>query len=156
MQKEIIERIAQAFEANQEVELFHTTSDGQCFVKRNEASIHARSLADGSITPITRGMLEKAATVKQVEGESKKLSVEERMAKVESASTIEELEALLKGETAKTVKVAIDAKIEGINRNTIIDAILLAETVEAIDKLVDGSQDEEIIKAAEARKQELE
>lgn len=159
MQKDILKIVQQTFEANPEIEIFHVTSDGQCFHKRNEASIHARALKDDSIVPVTRGMVEKQLSGSEVEKATgdRKLSVEERLEKVASASTVEELESLLNGETAKTVKSAIDDKIEEMNRQTVIETIKSADSVEAVEKLLEGHDGDDLILAAgDARKKEFE
>jgi len=95
------------FAKNKEAKKIYVTDDGYVFLNKNMADLHAKSNPAG-----------KKLTVKEFENGSKpkndetaKLTAEERIEKIMQAETVAEVEELLKGEKAKTVKEAGAQKI---------------------------------------------
>ena len=91
------------FEKNKDVEKVYITTDGFVFINKNAADLHANTS-------------DKKLSVKKFENttvsvDEPKKTAEERIAAIEEAETIEAVEALLKGEKAKTVKEAGAKKI---------------------------------------------
>jgi len=91
------------FDKNKDVEKVYITSDGFVFINKNAADLHANTS-------------DKKLSVKKFENttvsvDEPKKTAEERIAAIEEAETIEAVEALLKGEKAKTVKEAGAKKI---------------------------------------------
>lgn len=155
MNKQTLELVIQTFESNPNVGLFNVTSDGQCFEKRNMAILHASKLSDQSILSMTKEMAEEfLKSPKQVEADSApKLSAEDRIEKVKSMSSVDELNAMFKIETAKTVKAAIDKRLINLE---LINAINSTETPEALEALLKDQIDEEVLAAGESRKKQFE
>jgi hypothetical protein len=160
MQKQILELVLSAFVSNPNVGIFYATSDGQCFEKQSLAKLHAQTLSDDKVAPFTQSLAEKQLANKETEPETpvqetKKLSLDERLKAVDTASSIEELDVLLKDETAKTVKSAIADKIEALTTANLIQSITAVETVEALDKVLEGQDNEEVKAAGEKKRAEL-
>ena len=94
------------FAKNKEAKKIYVTDDGYVFLNKNMADLHAKSNPAG-----------KKLTVKEFVNDSKpkkddtKLTAEERIEKIMQAETVAEVEELLKGEKAKTVKEAGAQKI---------------------------------------------
>jgi len=126
---ENLQKIAQGFfKKNPDVEKVYVTSDGYVFLKKNAADLHAQHNPAGKKLSV-KVFENEIAIPKQVlaglsqapsndsedktggASSEKKLSAEERIEKINEAQTPEEVEALLKGEKAKTVKEAGQKKI---------------------------------------------
>lgn len=103
MSKDTKKPVRSIWDMNPKLKSYHQTSDGEKFYMDHDAKTHARSLEDDSITEVKR-------PVKVV-----KLSAEERIEAISTMETVAEVEAALKGETAKTVKEAGEARIVELN-----------------------------------------
>lgn len=97
------------FKKNPNLKEYHETSDGVKFYTKHDAANHARSLKDKKVNHVTAGDLN--AVEKPV-----KKSAEERIEFINSLETVEDVEAALKDESAKTVKAAGAEKIEELSK----------------------------------------
>jgi hypothetical protein len=97
--------IAKAFfEQNKNVEKVYITTDGYVFVNKNAVDLHKQTAGKKlSVKTFDNTFIATSTEPKK--------TVEERIASINEAETVEAVEALLKGEKAKTVKEAGVAKI---------------------------------------------
>jgi len=106
------------FKANPKVDKLLATSDGQFFLEKNKnaAEFHAKKKGGNQalrIYTIDRdGSIEDSNEDK--DEQPAKLSAEERIEKINAMTSIEEVEAALVEEKAKTVKAAGLEKIEAL------------------------------------------
>lgn len=104
-----LEQIAKDFFGkNKDVEQIYITDEGFVFINRNAAELHAKSNPGGKKLGI------KTFNNPGASQEPEKKTADERIAAIEAAKSIEEVENLLKGEKAKTVKEAGQKKIEAL------------------------------------------
>lgn len=103
------------FKANPKADKLLATSDGQFFLEKNKnaADFHAKNKGGLRIYTIDRdGSIEDSNEDK--DEQPVKLSAEERIEKINAMTSIEEVEAALVEEKAKTVKAAGLEKIEAL------------------------------------------
>lgn len=103
------------FAVNPDEKKLLATADGQFFLEknRNAAEFHARK--QGGKVPLTIHEIE-ADEVQEKKEVTPKLSAEERIAKINEMQTIEEVEAALIDEKAKTVKTAGEERIAALTK----------------------------------------
>ena len=98
---------AEHFAVNPDVEKFHVTSDGQCFKEWHDANEHSKTIGkseeDRKITIVKRD---------EVADQIGKGGKESLIDKINACTTVEEVEALIKGNSPKAAKEAAAAKIE--------------------------------------------
>jgi len=105
------------FKKNPKTKKVYVTSDGYVFINKNAADLHAKHNPSGKklsvqmFENLTGDKPDSGASTGSATGKEKKLSAEERIEKINKAQTPEEVETLLKGEKAKTVKEAGQKKI---------------------------------------------
>lgn len=95
---------AEHFASNPNVNLFFVTRDGMCFEKWHDANEHSKTLGTEAAD---REVLE----VPRTEVTEVKKTVLEL---IEAATTVEEVEALIKNNTPKATKQAAALKIEAL------------------------------------------
>lgn len=89
------------FEANEKVNEFHVTSDLLCFEKKGDATSHAQSLKDETVTTVLRSEVLEAEKPTVVKPE---FTVAQMVEKFAAAQTDAEVDALIaEGETRKGV-----------------------------------------------------
>ena len=116
-----LQQIANDFFAkNKDVEKVYVTDDGFVFLKKNTADLHATTNADNkklSVTKFERAKVKPdTSTSPETEGAGKgpgkgpdkktKLTAEQRIEKIKAMTSVEEIDAFIKGDKAVTVKAA--------------------------------------------------
>lgn len=101
--KERLEKAKDCFAANPKADTFYQTTDGLCFPKESAAYNHQKEV-DKKKTHIKVERKELEAN-KERKGPAKP-TVEQRIEAVQKASTLEELQELVKGESSKQVMEA--------------------------------------------------
>ena len=164
------QKIKAAFATEKEVESLYTTSDGQCFKKEGNAYSHAKTLEDSTVEELDRKLKpvkkEEATTESgnaggsESGGSTTKLTAEERIAKINKAETVDQVNELLEGEKAKTVKAAGAAKIEALQADEEKDLIAKIQESEDLEYLnafvAEGNNSSEaVVTAVNARIKEL-
>ncbi|MCO5253367.1 MAG: hypothetical protein M9892_03265 [Bacteroidetes bacterium] len=106
----------EVFEANPNVNQIYVTTDGVPFLDGHRAKLHQRSThPEGRVEVVHK--VEATSLAESVEATSEvKKTAEARIADINAATTVEEVDILLNGEKAKTVIAAGEAKIEEINK----------------------------------------
>lgn len=108
-----MEKHKDVFEANPGCDHIYVTTDGVPFLDSHRARVHQKAInPDAKVEVVTRF----AAPMEVEEIEVIKLTAEQRIEAINACQTIEEVEALLVGESAKTVKAAGQIKIEQLNK----------------------------------------
>lgn len=125
------------FKDNPKLKEFHTTSDGTKFFRKGDAQNHAKGLKDKTVKTVERGSEEstKSTAKEKIAKKAEKTDQEgsETMTPMQAAklrvdainekTTIAEVEAALKGETAKSVlkagqeRIAAIKATEGLNED---------------------------------------
>jgi len=95
------------FAKNKEAKKIYVTDDGYVFMNKNMADLHANSNPAGKKLTVK----EFVNDYKPKKDDTPKLTAEERIEKIIQAEKVKEVESLLKGEKAKTVKEAGAQKI---------------------------------------------
>lgn len=90
---------------------FFETSNGTKFFKESDAKTHAATLEDKTVKTLNRPMED---APKSPDDLTPMQLAKLRIEAIEALETVEAIEAALKGETAKTVIAAGNAKIEAI------------------------------------------
>mgnify|MGYP000226998846 CR=1 FL=1 len=108
-----LKKIAAAtFKNNKDAKAVHVTADGQAFVNKNRANLHANSNKSGKALKVVTFQ---ASEFVKDNSDSSKADAPTRIANIQKLETVAEVEAALKDETAKTVLAAGKEKIEALN-----------------------------------------
>ena len=99
---------AESFAANPKINMLHVTRDGMPFEKWHDANEHSKTLGT---TAEDRKLEEVLRSDVEVKAAGEKKTVLEL---IEEATTVEEVEALIKNNTPKATKEAALAKIESL------------------------------------------
>jgi hypothetical protein len=118
-----MEKLKEVFEANPTANIVFVSQDGQVFLESSLAKQHNKSFKAVSKEEVYEAKVkadkpneeEKPKADEPKDEAPEKLPFDERMKAVEDADTLEQLQALLDGETARTVKNAINKKIKLLN-----------------------------------------
>ena len=92
------------FTANPDVEKVYVTTDGFVFLTSNAANLHKNTNAEKKKLSVKE--FENNAPAKGKEPTPVKLTAEQRIEKIKAMTSVEEIDAFIKGEKAVTVKAA--------------------------------------------------
>jgi len=96
------------FAANPDVEKVYVTTDGFVFLTQNAAHLHKTTNANQKKLEVK--VFENNAPAKGKEPKPVKLTAEQRIEKIKAMTSVEEIDAFIKGDKAKTVLAAAEAK----------------------------------------------
>ena len=92
------------FAANPDVEKVYVTTDGFVFLTSNAANLHKNTNAEKKKLSVKE--FENNAPAKGKEPTPVKLTAEQRIEKIKAMTSVEEIDAFIKGDKAVTVKAA--------------------------------------------------
>lgn len=118
MEKQILEKVLEAFEQNASIGILHVTSDGQCFRTPNEARLHARSLENERVLPLTKAVVENLLNPKAEEPEQEPTAEEKIKAEV-GAMTVAALKERLMTDFAKS-----EDELKGLTKAPLAEMLL--------------------------------
>lgn len=130
MEKQTLQKVQEAFEANPNAKILYATADGQCFGAVNDARFHAKSLADQTVIPLTKDLVEKFLNPVTPETETKELTAEEKIKAEVADLKVDQLKARLSTEFAKT-----EEDLKGMKKDALAElllTVLLAAQAEKI------------------------
>jgi hypothetical protein len=116
MKKTILIAAAACFIANPKMDELHVTRDGQCFEKWHDANEHSKTLGSTADDRLVEKVKRDDASeeIAELESGDVKLTFAQ---KVEACTTVAEVEALIKKNTAKADKELAAEKIKALTAN---------------------------------------
>ena len=110
MNKEVKAAALEVFEAYPTADVVHVTTDKQAFLAEDRARMHDKHYTTVKRADVIEEKSDATAPVKK--------SAEELIKTASECATVEELDALLEGETRKTVVAAIEERRKELTKGT--------------------------------------
>ncbi|MGV8814747.1 MAG: hypothetical protein ACOH2D_11625 [Gelidibacter sp.] len=135
------------FTQNPDLKSYHETSDGVKFFRDQDAHVHARGLKNKAIKEVTRGSLmvdEVISEVKAKKVKSLKPNPATEASKDEAPKTDAKSDKVDQQIASETLTPMAQAKLR-------IEALEKLETVEAVEKALEGETAKSVKKAGEAK-----
>jgi len=116
MSKELEKSAILHFESNPKVDIFHVTTDGQCFENEHVAAQHGKTLGTNELREVVTFKRADVLTEESNEGEGKGKNANDAIKDIKEAETLEKVKELLVGEDRSSVIKAGEKRIAELSK----------------------------------------